>query len=218
MSSSNHTNRNSVLNTSSTRQVLAFTVTYVLLAALASVAKGNWEFLIYIIVMIIMITGIAYLHVRVVLSKSMLWCLSIWGLLHMMGGLVPVPDTWPIAGSHRVLYSLWLAPDFLKYDQIVHAYGFGIATWVSWQALRSALGERIYPTFGLLTLCVAAGTGFGALNEVIEFAATLILEDTNVGGYSNTGWDLASNLIGAIVAAAIIRVSASHNQTTYCNR
>ncbi len=215
MSSSNHTNRNSVLNTSSTRQVLTFTVTYVLLAALASVVKGNWEFLTYIIVMIIMIIGVAYLHARVVLSKSVLWCLSVWGLLHMMGGLVPVPDTWPIAGRHHVLYSLWLVPDFLKYDQVVHAYGFGIATWVSWQGLRSALGEKIYPTFGLLTLCVAAGSGFGALNEVIEFAATLILEDTNVGDYSNTGWDMVSNLIGAIVAAVIIRAGASRKATNF---
>lgn len=163
--------------------------------------------------MIVMIAGVAHLHTRVVLSRGMLWCLSMWGLLHMMGGLMPVPITWAIAGNHRVLYSLWLIPDFLKYDQIVHAYGFGVATWVSWEGLHSVIGERIYPTFGLLTLCVAAGTGFGAFNEVVEFAATLILEDTNVGDYTNTGWDLVSNLLGAIVAAALIRVSAGHNKT-----
>jgi hypothetical protein len=47
--------------------------------------------------------------------------------------------------------------------------------------------------------------GFGALNEVIEFFAVLILPKTNVGDYENTGWDLFANLVGAIVTALIIR-------------
>jgi hypothetical protein len=46
--------------------------------------------------------------------------------------------------------------------------------------------------------------GFGALNEVVEFAATLTLEETNVGGYWNTGWDLVANLVGCMAAAVII--------------
>jgi hypothetical protein len=60
------------------------------------------------------------------------------------------------------------------------------------------------PTFGLMVLCAAAGLGFGALNEVVEFLATLLIAETNVGGYRNTGWDLISNLIGATVAASLI--------------
>jgi len=64
----------------------------------------------------------------------------------------------------------------------------------------------VKPTFGLLTLCVAAGMGFGAANEVVEFAATLMLPGTNVGGYENTGWDLVANLVGCLVAAAVISV------------
>lgn len=46
--------------------------------------------------------------------------------------------------------------------------------------------------------------GFDALNEVIEFVATLLIPNTNVGGYENTGWDLVYNLIGSTIAAAII--------------
>ncbi len=46
--------------------------------------------------------------------------------------------------------------------------------------------------------------GLGALNEVIEFAATLLIPETNVWGYRNTGWDLVANLVGATVAATII--------------
>jgi hypothetical protein len=96
----------------------------------------------------------------------------------------------------------------LKYDQVVHAYGFGLVTWACWQALRSAFAGRVDsvpPTIGLLTLCVAAGMGFGAFNEVVEFVATLVLPRTNVGGFINTGWDLVSNFVGTVVAAALIR-------------
>jgi hypothetical protein len=58
----------------------------------------------------------------------------------------------------------------------------------------------------MLVLCAAAGMGFGALNEVIEFIAVLTLPNTNVGGYENTGWDLVANLVGTIIAALVIRV------------
>ena len=67
--------------------------------------------------------------------------------------------------------------------------------------------RRVRPTPGLMVLCAAAGLGFGALNEVIEFAATLLVPETNVGGYLNTGWDLVANLFGATVAVTAIWIS-----------
>jgi hypothetical protein len=170
----------------------------------------------YIIVMIVLSSVIILVHRRVLLTTSILWCLSIWGLLHMAGGLVPVPEAWQTGGPIRVLYSLWLIPGFLKYDQLVHAYGFGITTWLCWQSLRakirneiSASGENIpssepLPSLGLMTLCTAGGMGFGAFNEVVEFVATLTIPNTNVGGYENTGWDLVFNLIGSVAAACVI--------------
>jgi hypothetical protein len=137
-----------------------------------------------------------------------MWGLALWGLAHMAGGLVPVPVSWPIHGNVRVLYSLWLIPDRLKYDQVVHAWGFGVTTFVCWQGLCAILaGNRrasMKPTLGMLTLCAAASMGFGALNEVVEFAATLVVEETNVGDYVNTGWDLVSNGVGATAAAGLI--------------
>jgi hypothetical protein len=45
------------------------------------------------------------------------------------------------------------------------------------------------------------------VNEVVEFVATLLIPETNVGGYRNTGWDLVSNLIGATTAATWIWLS-----------
>jgi hypothetical protein len=125
----------------------------------------------------------------------------------MAGGLVAVPEAWPINGDIRVLYSLWLIPERLKYDQVVHAYGFGVTTWVCWQGLRAAIRHRggdARPTFGLMVLAATAGMGFGALNEVVEFAATLLVPETNVGGYLNTGWDLVANATGSTLAALAI--------------
>jgi hypothetical protein len=60
------------------------------------------------------------------------------------------------------------------------------------------------PTGGLIVLAAAGGMGLGALNEVIEFAATLLVPETNVGGYFNTGWDLVANTTGATFAAVVI--------------
>lgn len=193
--------------------VLAFTSVYVVAATVAAVASGNWEFLFYIVTMIVLAAAVAAAHVRVGFSRAVLWGLSLWGLAHMAGGMVPVPESWPINGDVRVLYSWWIIPDLLKYDQVVHAYGFGVTTFVCWQGLQSILRDfsavRPRPTFGMLTLCGAASMGFGALNEVIEFAATRIVAETNVGDYTNTGWDLVSNGVGAVFACLLIRVRES---------
>lgn len=191
--------------------VVAFTVLYTLVAGGYSLTAGNYEFLLYVLVMFVAGAGIAILHARVGLTTGALWCLSVWGLLHMLGGLVVVPESWPVNGPNRVLYSWWLIPERLKYDHLVHAYGFGVATWVAWQGMVGLVrrgGGRLRPTFGGLVLAAAAGLGFGALNEIIEFAVTLLVPETNVGGYINTGWDLVSNLVGALVAVILIRVSS----------
>lgn len=191
--------------------VVAFTVAYLLAAAVGVAVTGNGEFVFYLGVMVVLVGCVVALHRQVGLSQGVLWCLTLWGALHMAGGLLPVPAAWPINGDQRVLYSLWLIPERLKYDQLVHAFGFGTTTVVCWEALRSAIAKRfpssppLAPTWGLMLLVGAAGMGFGALNEVIEFIAVLLIPSTNVGGYVNTGWDLVSNLVGCVVAAVCIR-------------
>lgn len=189
------------------RPVGAFTAVYLIVAAAVAMLRGNSEFLFYVAVMLLLIGVVWLVHRRANLTAGALWGLSIWGLAHMLGGLVLVPEGWPTNGDVRVLYSLWLIPGQLKYDQVVHAYGFGITTWVCWQGLRAAFRSRgvsLRPTAGTLLLVATAGMGFGALNEVIEFAATLLVPETNVGGYLNTGWDLVANLVGASTAVALI--------------
>ena len=193
----------------SLKPVILFTGLYMVVAIGGAIAAGNREFIIYIGVMMVLIPSIYTVHRRYPLTAPLLWAFSVWGLLHMAGGLLPIPQGWFLEGSHAVLYSWWLIPGYLKYDQLTHAYGFGITSWLCWHILKCALrspdGSPVRPSFGILVLCVAAGMGFGAFNEVIEFAATRILPDTNVGDYTNTGWDLVANLFGSLMAVVIIR-------------
>lgn len=194
-----------------------FTAAYIIAATVAAVTSRNAEFAFYIVVMLILAAAIGLVHWRIGLSTALLWALAIWGGIHMAGGLVPVPESWPINGDVRVLYSWWIIPardgsglpkldGWLKYDQLVHIYGFGVTTWLCWAAWRGVTaqqGSKLRATPGVGVLIAAAGCGFGPLNEIVEFIATLIAE-TNVGGYVNTGYDLIANTIGALLAATII--------------
>jgi hypothetical protein len=187
--------------------VIAFTSVYMVLAIATALLLGNLEFLYYIVVMLALVYVVWTVHRSVQLSHGAIWGLSLWGLAHMAGGLLPLPAAWPTDAGSRVLYSLWLIPGYLKYDQLVHACGFGIATWVCWQGISGAIRKRggnVRPTAGLMILAATAGMGLGALNELIEFIATLLIPETNVGGYLNTGWDLFANFVGAVGAATVI--------------
>lgn len=188
---------------SSERSVIIFTLGYLLVASLFAWRLSNWEFILYVFVVLIIGMLIKNIHEKVRFSTGILWCLSLWGLAHMLGGLLPIPASWPHEGSHTVLYSFWIIPDLLKYDHIIHGYGFGVGTWACWQALSPIVtGSKEY--ISEIVLAVLASNGLGAINEIIEFFATLTLPSTNVGGYENTGWDLVFNLLGSLVAAVII--------------
>ena len=179
--------------------VVLFSAAYVSIATPFALRSTNSEFVFYIAVMVGLGALIWVVHRRVDLTLATLWGLSAWGLAHMLGGL------WTVSEETGVLYNLWLIPQRLKYDQLVHAFGFGLSTWVCWQALRRSLRVQA-PTPGLIFLCVLGGMGLGAFNEIVEFVATLTVPETNVGGYVNTGWDLVSNAVGAVIAGTLILV------------
>jgi uncharacterized membrane protein YjdF len=188
---------------STIRPVFWVTTAYLAVAAPFALMQNNTEFLFYIAVVVVLGAGIVLLHRTVRLSAGVLWALSLWGLLHMLGGLARVPASWPTENDSGVLYSLWLVPGWLKYDNPVHAFGFAVATQVCWECLRTVPGVR--PTWGILLLCMLAGMGLGSLNEIVEFSATLLMPQTNVGGYVNTGWDLVANMVGALTTVLLIR-------------
>ena len=126
--------------------------------------------------------------------------LTLWAVGHLAGGIVGLSG---MEGGHdRVLYNA-LLPLHVHYDNVVHFCGFGSAGLLWWEATRRWLRvEGLHPV-GVLVAVWFVGQGVGALNEVIEFAATHLLPDTNVGGYQNTGRDLVANLSGSAVAGLV---------------
>ncbi len=191
------------------RSVILVAAFYLVAAISAAVTQQNWEFLkVYIPFFIIIAGVVAFMHSRVNFTKTLLWCLTLWGASHLAGGLVKIPDEWAYDGDQQVLYSWWVIGQWLKYDHLVHAYGFGTCTWLIWEALRASvqqrLGRKLYPSMGMIFLCVFAGMGLGALNEIIEFIAVISLPETNVGGYINTCWDLVANLVGCLFVGVLI--------------
>lgn len=194
---------------------IGFGVVYTLAAAGYSLAMGNTEFVFYVVVMVVLGALVMGVHWRVGFSTALIWALAVWGGAHMAGGLVRVGP------AKDVLYNLWLIGSQngkgLKFDQLVHAYGFGVSTWAVWEALRVKLA-RTRPDIPTLIACVLAGEGLGAVNEIIEFTATQLMPHTNVGDYENNAWDLVFNLLGCTIAATVIwvngRRSPPHAQAT----
>jgi len=120
--------------------------------------------------------------------------LAALSVAHLAGGLVRV--------GGNVLYNASPGSPALRYDHFVHASGVLLGTMVLWTLLAPAVGPD--RRRGLIFLSVLAGLGLGALNETVEFLTTIVHQGSHVGGYTNTGWDLVSNVVGAVAAAVLI--------------
>lgn len=178
-----------------------FTLGYMAVFVVVGVVVGSDVAIPYVVLIAVLIVLVCRLEQRYRLGPAVLWGLSLWGLGHLAGGVIPLD-------GDRILYNAVLPIELLHFDRLVHAFGFGFAALACGQVLRRWLpGEVVTPAAAVLV--VLAGLGVGAVNEIVEFGATLILPETNVGGYVNTGWDLVFDLAGAIVAAWwLVRSSA----------
>jgi putative membrane protein len=163
-----------------------------------AVTRSNYEFVLYGAVVLGAVVAVLAAQSRVRFESGVLWGLSLWGLLHMAGGNVRVGE--------GILYEVQLVPVVLRYDQLVHFIGFGVATLVCHHLLRVYLRDGVRMPWMLAVLVVMMGTGVGALNEIVEFVAVLTIPETGVGGYGNTLWDLVFNLFGATTAAVYLSV------------
>jgi len=181
----------------SKRIALAFTILYLVIFTIISLARKNYEFLIYLAVMLFFFFLILFFRKNIHLSSGAIWGLSLWGLLHVGCGNIYL---------HGVrLYDIRLL-NLVGMDHLVHAFGFCVATIVGYQLLRPFLKKEADKSYLILFLAVMIGMGFGALNEVIELFSTLVLKDTGVGDYFNNAFDLVFNLVGAMIAACIIKM------------
>lgn len=170
------------------------TFTFVYLAGflVVGLAIGSDVAVPYVVLIVALAVLVCRLELRYRLGTVTLWGLALWGTGHLAGGVIPLD-------GDRTLYNAVLPVEILHFDRIVHAFGFGFATLACGVVLVRLLGQdRLNRPAAVLA--VLSGLGVGAANEIVEFFATLILPETNVGGYVNTGWDLVFDLMGGIVA------------------
>ena len=139
---------------------------------------------------------------RVVLPPLLAAGLAVAAIVTLAGGLIRV--------GHDVLYNANTGPyspalgtHYLQYDHFAHAYVSFVIVFACWFMLAAphADGGR---RGELVLLAVGAALGLGALNEMVEFIATLAHHGAHAGGYWNTGWDLVANLLGCTVASTLL--------------
>ena len=144
------------------------------------------------------------MHKHYRFPSLVLFGISLWGFLHMIGGL-------RIGGKavygyiiYPILSSETAGTDIFRYDQLMHFYVYVIVTYMLFHIVKMYVKSDI-PKGIFLTLIVCASIGIGAINEIAEFMPVLFLDETGVGDYFNTLWDLVFNTLGAIVAAVYLR-------------
>ncbi len=163
--------------------------------------KANYEFIMYIGVITFFLIVFIATNSKVYYPNGLLWGLTLWALMHLSGGALYFNGT--------LLYSIMLIPlseklPIFRYDQLVHIIGFGVSTMVMFYILKPLLKPKLDGFWALSIVLIMAGLGVGALNEIVEFLATLLIAETGVGGYINTALDLVADLIGAILAMFVI--------------
>lgn len=194
------------------RLVSIFTITYFVIFCIAAVQTQNFEFMIYEVQMAVILALLIFMDKRVQFSKLVLWLMTIWGFWHLAGGIIPIPDSiadlddFDDPDKVQVLYNMRLAPYLPRYDQMIHAYGFGSCTLLAREALSAHLGKKLSINWPIGAALVLIALGLGTINEIIEFAVQLTLPETNVGGYINTGWDMVSNTVGAVTAVLLMKL------------
>jgi hypothetical protein len=183
--------------------LLAVNVALIAVFGTLFLVRMNYEFVIYVGVIIGVLALVGATVRKVDYTTASLVGLTVWAALHLFGGGVPV-------GQGR-LYDIMLLPlsdslPVLRYDQAVHAWGFGASTLVMYSLLRRPLHDRISHPVALSIVLVMAGMGVGAFNEVPEFVVDLAVPESGVGGYINTSLDLCANLVGALGGMVYVHV------------
>ena len=180
-----------------------FNATYLFWGGAFFLQDLNLEFVIYVAV-IVAIMGSVLLTVSYTdFPHWLLWLLSFWGLMHVLGGAVQI-DGGVLFGYHIYPF-LDLGGDFyiLKYDQVVHMYLYGVVAMMTYHLLRNILAIKNHTKL-IILMAIMASVGVSALNEIMEFLIAVTVERNGVGGYENAMLDLIFNLSGAMIATGLM--------------
>ncbi|MEX0910228.1 MAG: DUF2238 domain-containing protein [Candidatus Paceibacterota bacterium] len=189
---------------------IVFSFIYITGFSIYYLSIGDWEFLWYVGVMLFFLGLIVGTVKYTQLSLTAVWGLCFWGFLHMAGGGVKVGEG--VLYAYKIWPLLDLGGEFyiLKFDQVVHIFGFAVATLVMYEVVKS----RWQGSIGLLVfIAVLSSMGLGVINEIVEFLAVVVFADTGVGGYYNTLLDLVFNTVGAIIVGVYLYCRRKASET-----
>ena len=180
-------------------KIFLINIIYLIVFLIIFLQRRNYEFVGYIVVVSLVLMLILYTNRKVNYPNFVLFGLTVWGLMHMFGGgLLLNNGTTKLYGI--ILIPLSVKYSIFRYDQLVHIIGFGVSTLIMIAIIKPHLRDKLKGGVALGIVIIMAGLGIGAVNEIIEFTATVFVPETGVGGYVNNSLDLVSDLIGAILA------------------
>ena len=177
--------------------LLGFTIGYLLIFSMLAILRRNYEFLYYILILVVVWIVIGWYHKKLYLTNQILVGLTLVGLLHLLGGFIHMKGV--------RLYDVYLFEGF-KYDNLVHMLATFTITFVMFNLLDPHLDPKVkYDQFLFTMVLVALASGFGAFNEIVELGAVIFLgAGKQVGDYMNNALDLVFNFLGAVAACCWI--------------
>jgi hypothetical protein len=109
--------------------------------------------------------------------------------------LLMVPLIFDLVGNSLHLYAR-----FDHYDKVAHLVGLAASAMFAAALLRPYVSGRV----ALAAVAVAGGLFIGIAIELVEFAVFKHPSATGLGAYQDTVGDLAMDMLGAVIAAAVI--------------
>lgn len=168
--------------------VAVFTASHIVIFTIVGLLRDQVFLWIYLPALAASIAIVVWIdHRWGPIPAVLLWLLSTWAAMHLAGGLAADPS-----GTSTILYGWWLIDGYLRYDQVVHGFGIGAATAVLAFAARDTDRPLVW---GFVLSQVA-----GVVNETAENLVAVFVENTNVGDWVNTTWDIIWHLVGALIA------------------
>ncbi len=178
------------------RNIVRLTYLFILGMVLYNINLGNYEFLVYGIVVGLLYYVLLKADKYYNLPNYSIWLFSIWIFTHFLGGAVHIGGT---RLYDLILIDLVGSPFFiLKYDQLIHAYTYFVISIIVYFMMKKHFQKGHNKS--LIFFSILAAIGFGVLNEIIEFGMVVFADAADaVGGYYNTALDLVFNFIGAVL-------------------
>lgn len=175
--------------------VLAAAVAVFIVVAMARDDLVRLRAYLQVVGLLVVCTALADRAAR--FSRTMVWFLGSVAVVHLVGGLAPA------VGDAPTFYETWLVDRVVKFDQLAHLYGSAVITFACCHLVVGLL-RPVRRGWGVALVAVLMAQGIGALNELVEFLFGLGNAEFHAGGLANTGWDLAFNLGGGVVAFALL--------------